>query len=161
MFLTSAEPRHLRTLLHFPGHLVWNVVQVPLANPLVISRIACPLPGEGEPAYRTYISEMGVFAAMAVQPKTRVVCAELLLPPEFSGSAHWQLQQVQEVWECQEPDNPQMHCCILRTSHAEHSDSVCGTAAADLKKRRLLYQVPAESAKCSSTSTRAPRQGTS
>lgn len=146
MFLTSAEIRHQRTLLHFPGHHVWNLVQVPLANPLVISRIARPPRGEGEPLYCTFISETGLFAAMAVEPKTRVVCADLLLPPQLSGSPHWQVQQVRELWECEEPGNAQMHCCVLRTAQGDHSDSVCGTAAADLKKRRLLYRAGPDSA---------------
>jgi hypothetical protein len=130
-------------------------------NPLVISRIDCPSPGEGEPVYRTYISETGLFAAMADEVEVRVVGADILLPPEFSGSAHWQLHQVREVWECQEPHDPQMHCCILRTSHADHSDSVCGTAAADLKKRRLLYRIRPEGATRCSGSARAPSKGAS
>lgn len=141
MFLTSVEMHNQMASATYRGHHVWNLVQVPLTNPLVISRICLRSRDTREPVYSTYISETDTFAAMVREPNARVVCADLLLPPQVSAGARWEVQEVQELWECEEPVNPQVHCCIVRTAQWDHSDSVRGTPAAELKRRRLLYRM--------------------
>lgn len=140
MFITSVEMHNQLASATYRGHHVWNLVQVPLANPLVISRLCLLSRDTREPVYRTYISETDTFAAMVRKPNARVVCADLLVPPQLSAGARWEVHEVQELWECEEPENPHVHCCIVRTAQWDHCDSVCGTPAADLIRRRLLYR---------------------
>jgi len=144
MFVTSSEMRHELGSALFPGQDVWDLVLVPLAVPLVIVQIRLGRSKRNrDPA--TYLCKIGHLAALAVDPKVSIVSADVLLPPRTTASKRWELDQIQELWQCEEPANPAVHSWVLRTPNRVHVDSICGTSAEGLKSRMLLYRQGADS----------------
>ncbi len=93
MFATSPEMRLPLESLLYPGHDVWGVVEVPLAIPLLVVKVAPRLPAQSQPP-RTFFTKAVHLARFVRTRDTAVLRADLLLPPHMSGHAGWALRRL-------------------------------------------------------------------
>lgn len=112
MFATSPEMRLPLESLLYPGHDVWEVVEVPLAIPLLVVKVAPRDARQSHPP-RTFFTKAVHLAGFARTKGTAVLRADLLLPPNMSGRAGWALRRLDELWRCVEPDGTEAACWLF------------------------------------------------